>query len=260
MKFSFLFKSPETTTTTTTTTTSAVASWPWPSCATNSKTLSFRADAINSHIIHKTINPADNINTTENGISHHHHIKYDHDEINPEISIKGLRSERFFFEPGKSNSILEEAKTQPPIKQSVTKLEIIESRDPIWDFRVSMEEMVEAHGLKNWESLEKLLACYFRVNEKNNHRYIIRAFVDLLFSNQACCSGGGGGAAAIDENCSSSSFTSPLSFSSSSNYSSPRFHLSSFLGNKDEIIAVGENNESSDSTSFLGNDSSSSGV
>ncbi|CAN0847349.1 Transcription repressor OFP13 [Linum grandiflorum] len=43
-----------------------------------------------------------------------------------------------------------------------------------------MVEMVEAHGLKDWESLENLLSCYLRVNKKSNHGYIVGAFVDLL--------------------------------------------------------------------------------
>ncbi|CAN1292635.1 Transcription repressor OFP15 [Linum perenne] len=43
-----------------------------------------------------------------------------------------------------------------------------------------MEEMVEALGLKDWESMEKLLNCYLKVNEEGNHGYVVGAFVDLL--------------------------------------------------------------------------------
>ncbi|CAN1143854.1 Transcription repressor OFP13 [Linum perenne] len=56
----------------------------------------------------------------------------------------------------------------------------VDSRDPLVDFRNSMEEMVEALGLKDWESMEKLLNCYLKVNEEGNHGYVVGAFVDLL--------------------------------------------------------------------------------
>ncbi|GFP82696.1 transcription repressor ofp13 [Phtheirospermum japonicum] len=175
----------------------------------------------------------------------------------PETSIRGLRSERFFFEPGKSNSILEEAKTQSPNVAAAT-MEI-ESRDPILDFRVSMEEMVEAHGLRDWASLENLLACYLRVNGGNNHAYIIGAFVDLLFSSSSPSS-----SSATHEY----SFTSPLSFSSSSTYSSASAcNLSNSLENEQDDISVViqktascDSDSSLSSSSFLGNASSSSGL
>lgn len=56
----------------------------------------------------------------------------------------------------------------------------MDSKDPFVDFRNSMEEMVEAHGVKDWDSLEELLCWYLRVNAKTNHGYIMGAFVDLL--------------------------------------------------------------------------------
>ncbi|CAN1130605.1 Transcription repressor OFP15 [Linum perenne] len=56
----------------------------------------------------------------------------------------------------------------------------VDSRDPLVDFRNSMEEMVEALGLKDWESMEKLLNCYLKVNEEGNHGYVVGAFVDFL--------------------------------------------------------------------------------
>ncbi|URD88526.1 atofp18 ofp18 [Musa troglodytarum] len=54
------------------------------------------------------------------------------------------------------------------------------SSDPYQDFRSSMEEMVAAHGLREWHSLQELLQCYLRLNEKKNHKVIVMAFVDLL--------------------------------------------------------------------------------
>ncbi|KAJ6325679.1 hypothetical protein OIU76_012709 [Salix suchowensis] len=44
----------------------------------------------------------------------------------------------------------------------------------------SMEEMVESHGLKDWDCLKELLGWYLKVNGKKNHGYIVGAFVDLL--------------------------------------------------------------------------------
>ncbi|KAF2318174.1 hypothetical protein GH714_002090 [Hevea brasiliensis] len=76
-----------------------------------------------------------------------------------ETVVRGVRSERLFFEPGHTNSILEAAKPGGfPFKESV--LLAMESEDPYLDFRKSMEEMVESHGLRDWECLEELLLCF----------------------------------------------------------------------------------------------------
>ncbi|KAI6696491.1 hypothetical protein NL676_016610 [Syzygium grande] len=126
-----------------------------------------------------------------------------------ECLIRGARSERrLFFEPsrGDTSSILAEPRSRSNAepnedvceaneaeeeendgdvaafkKEDVTLL-AMESRDPYEDFRKSMEEMVEAHGVKgdDWECLEQLLCCYLRVNHQDNHGYIYGAFVDLL--------------------------------------------------------------------------------
>ncbi|CAN6357690.1 unnamed protein product [Urochloa humidicola] len=56
----------------------------------------------------------------------------------------------------------------------------VDSGDPYGDFRASMEEMVAAHGLRDWAALEELLACYLRINGKHHHHLIVGAFVDLL--------------------------------------------------------------------------------
>ncbi|KAJ1436252.1 Ovate protein family, C-terminal [Sesbania bispinosa] len=99
-----------------------------------------------------------------------------------ETLVRGVRSERLFFEPGgDTSSILEEAKASGfPYKESVVMA--MESEDPYEDFKKSMEEMIESHGVKDWEGLEELLSWYLRVNGKNNHGYIVGAFVDLLIS------------------------------------------------------------------------------
>ncbi|KAK4480433.1 hypothetical protein RD792_013506 [Penstemon davidsonii] len=104
--------------------------------------------------------------------------------------IQGVRlSERLFFEPGDTSSILkEEGKTSDsdndnnvgvlPFKESVALA--LESDNPYVDFKKSMREMVESHGLKDWDCLEELLAWYLKMNGKMNHEFIVGAFVDLL--------------------------------------------------------------------------------
>ncbi|KAB2629768.1 transcription repressor OFP13-like [Pyrus ussuriensis x Pyrus communis] len=200
---------------------SSSSSWPWPSC-TQTRTISFRT----GNDIFKTINSAyfDTTNPTTDlalvdstpdsvftNSSSHECPSFTTaskdsrggggagggDAI--ESLIKGLRSERLFFEPaGQTSSVLVETKEAEagaaaaatadeggdgvnnviPFKESVALS--IDSPDPIVDFRKSMEEMVEAHGLKDWENLEELLCWYLRVNGKSNHGYIVGAFVDLL--------------------------------------------------------------------------------
>ncbi|KDP21442.1 hypothetical protein JCGZ_21913 [Jatropha curcas] len=60
------------------------------------------------------------------------------------------------------------------------------SPDPYLDFRRSMQEMVEARRLEdvkaNWDYLHELLLCYLALNPKNTHKFIVRAFADLLVS------------------------------------------------------------------------------
>ncbi|KAK8593514.1 hypothetical protein V6N13_042921 [Hibiscus sabdariffa] len=172
----------------------ASSSWPWPSCQ-QPRTLSFRRD--------------DEHETPPSGPG---------DDDDPvETVIQGLvRSERLFFEPGNTSSILEEAKPTStadvlPFKESVALS--IESRDPFADFRKSMAEMVEAQpqGLEHWEGLQELLCWYLKANGKPNHGYIVAAFIDLLvqlaFNNSS-----------TDNDCVPSS--SPLSFNTCSSSSS----------------------------------------
>ncbi|XP_051149612.1 transcription repressor OFP15-like [Andrographis paniculata] len=222
MKFSFFSKSTDTAA-------AAASPWPWPACATNPKTQSFRATAAAAadNGIFKTINSA-YVDDDDEALTELSAAADDDSGAAVEFAVVGaLRSDRLIFHPGESSSILDEAK---PAGAAVSIL-AVESCDPYSDFRASMEEMVEAHGLKDWDCLEDLLACYLRFNSKSNHGYIVGAFVDLLLRHAVAAAA----ASAIDENCSSSStttttansFTSPLSFSSSSTYSSASPHLSS---------------------------------
>ncbi|KAF3790547.1 Transcription repressor [Nymphaea thermarum] len=67
-----------------------------------------------------------------------------------------------------------------PFKESL--MMVLDSEDPYMDFRLSMEEMVEAYDLRDWGCLEEMLVWYLRVNGKSAHGYIVGAFVDLLLS------------------------------------------------------------------------------
>ncbi|KAI6670054.1 hypothetical protein NL676_004939 [Syzygium grande] len=169
--------------------------WPlqWPSCK-HPKTLSFRAAGDDDQIF-KTVNsvfldsemPESLFTTTSEepeesaSLSTESDAVIDVAEASVEVLVRGARSERLFFEPDDTSSILEEAKTVSfPFKESVVLA--MESENPYVDFRRSMEEMVESHGLKDWECLEALLGWYLRVNGKKNHGFIVEAFVDLLMS------------------------------------------------------------------------------
>ncbi|KAJ0969678.1 hypothetical protein J5N97_022555 [Dioscorea zingiberensis] len=110
-----------------------------------------------------------------------------------EMVLQGMRSERLFFEPGGTSSIMEDARVIAdtiPFKGSFAVT--MESRDPYYDFRASMEEMVVVYGV---EELEELLGFYLRVNGKETHGFILGAFIDLLlllssasFSYPSSCS------------------------------------------------------------------------
>ena len=174
---------------------------PWqqflPSCG-HPKTLSFRAagddifKTVNSVFFDPTMETtletpeswfttssesASAISFSTESVDYYHHC----DGESLEMLVRGVRSERLFFEPGDTSSILEKAKASGfPFKESVVMA--MESEDPYQDFRSSMEEMVESHGVKDWEGLEELLCWYLRVNGKKNHGFIVGAFVDLLIS------------------------------------------------------------------------------
>ncbi|KAK8556050.1 hypothetical protein V6N13_070120 [Hibiscus sabdariffa] len=100
-------------------------------------------------------------------------------------------SQRFFFSsPGRSNSIIESPDTRPEPETktpaavdggvAVNKY----SPDPYKDFRVSMQEMIEARNLtdvnKDWEFLHELLLCYLTLNPENTHKFIVTAFTDIV--------------------------------------------------------------------------------
>uniref|UniRef100_A0A7N0UTW0 Transcription repressor n=1 Tax=Kalanchoe fedtschenkoi TaxID=63787 RepID=A0A7N0UTW0_KALFE len=197
----------------------SVSSSTWHSCWEQPKTLSFRAapppdckctTELSSSLANSSVSRSLSTLTQDSG---------DEAEVLESV-IRGVRtSERLFFSPDKSNSILEKMTDHKRSTCGNCPIMInLESRDPYKDFKTSMEEMVEASGkLQGWELLEELLGLYLMVNEKRNHGYIIRAFKDLVVSSSfvglsspGCCSH----SAASDSFVTSSS--SPLHFSSSS--------------------------------------------
>ncbi|XP_059316026.1 transcription repressor OFP13-like [Lycium ferocissimum] len=230
LKISSIFKKRETP--------GAAATWQWPSC-THSKTLSFRAD----DNIFKTINsvffdPFDGTETSESFFTNSSSDQSlasncisteSHEEI-----IKGVRSERLFFEPGTTSSIFQEpkkiCKSQQeegenqeddfPFKESI--IWAMESKDPYLDFKKSMKEMVETQGIKDWENLQELLAWYLKMNGEVNHGFVLGAFVDLVME------------LVIPTTPSTTSDNSITSYSSaaSSSFSCPSSPLSS-LGHKE---------------------------
>ncbi|CAH9117810.1 unnamed protein product [Cuscuta europaea] len=161
--------------------------------------------------------------------------------------IKGLKSsERLFFEPGQAISFKrskEEDEVEAavkeeeecPIKESVALS--MESMDPLLDFKRSMEEMVAAHHHDlDWEFLEELLTCYLKMNEKRNHGFIVGAFVDLLVSLSMAASSSGEGNGFLRSCTATHSFTSPLSFCSSTcSVTSPTLSSSAAQEAQDEI-------------------------
>lgn len=126
-------------------------------------------------------------------------------------------SERFFSAPGFSSSLMEDARasltassedfpssytaTTPSVNldrfssSSNDKKEsllapheciavLMNSPNPYLEFRMSMQEMIEARLQRNekadWDFMEDLLFCYLNLNDKATHKHILQAFVDLI--------------------------------------------------------------------------------
>ncbi|XP_076885884.1 transcription repressor OFP13-like [Bidens hawaiensis] len=206
----------------------------WPSCHDHPKTLSFRATTDQDPVF---INPNKEppvepdvelitlgslfTNSSETGS-----VSSESDSSAVENIVREARSERLFFEPDSTSSLLitqgsggpctsENNNIDLSYKESVAM--VMESGNPYVDFKRSMEEMVEIHELKDWECLEELLWWYLKMNEKDNYEFIVGAFVDLLVGisgGSGGGDGGGGGVSIIDHTI--VSFSSGASSSSSS--------------------------------------------
>jgi uncharacterized protein (TIGR01568 family) len=149
------------------------SSWTWPSC-NQPKTLSFRA------------NKNDTVFETCESIL----TEFSYEDFEE----SGLCSDRLFFEPNETSSILKikeiinvssngivsnnNNSILLPFENSVEFS--MDSQNPYEDFKESIVEMVKAHGVNNWETLEKLLSWYLEVNEKSNYGFIIDAFFNLF--------------------------------------------------------------------------------
>jgi uncharacterized protein (TIGR01568 family) len=158
-----------------------LATWPWPSCK-HPKTSSFRTSLVGDSV-YKTVNSvydAISVDSAEVELS-----------ASSTVDVKNIQSDRLFFEPAgsTSSSIIHKSpwqkqpKDSAPFKESIVLT--VDSDDPYRDFRESMQEMVTAHGIKDWEGLEKLLGMYLRLNAKSTHSLIVGAFVDLLVAMAA---------------------------------------------------------------------------
>ncbi|XP_010457630.1 PREDICTED: transcription repressor OFP12-like [Camelina sativa] len=110
-----------------------------------------------------------------------------------------LASRRFFFSsPGRSNSISDSpdlrcrdnydtaTSTNRLLTGGTAVKEYVQSPDPYNDFRRSMQEMLDAvtnaGDLRRYEFLHELLLSYLSLNAADTHKFIIRAFADILVS------------------------------------------------------------------------------
>ncbi|XP_057468131.1 transcription repressor OFP15-like [Actinidia eriantha] len=146
-----------------------------------------------------------------------------------EAVILGVRAAGGCFSSGETSSKLGQEPTKscdddrgdaddgPWVGPVVVEMDLM---DPYADFKRSMEEMVEADGLReSWDGLEELLGWFLLANGTPHHGYIVVAFVDLLvdlaFASSTCISSSSS-CSDIEEDrdpCSSTKITnSPLFF------------------------------------------------
>ncbi|XP_054786128.1 transcription repressor OFP13-like [Prosopis cineraria] len=180
---------------------------PWqffspPSCA-HLETLSFRTAIDND-------DDDNNVNHVSFSITDEpdYYYYFDGGDQSLEMLVRGILScsyQRLFFEPNGNNtssSMLDKTNKETfeavsenersevdDVEESDPIMVVLESEDPLEDFKRSMEEMVEFLGVKDWEGLEELLSWYLIINEKINEGFIVRAFMDLV-SNLSTSAGG----------------------------------------------------------------------
>lgn len=158
-----------------------------PFCVQEAKTHSFRAgDVLCSGFNRLTSSSSPN-----------------HLQAEPTIHMKGLpssshlptegriNSQRFFFSPRNTNSIMEEVKETGSAAMAdcsfyeESEVMAMMSVDPYRDFKLSMAEMVQAHEIREWLNLQELLHCYLKLNDGKNHKIIVLAFADLVMQLMA---------------------------------------------------------------------------
>ena len=163
----------------------------WPLCTQQPRTSSFHITTMKDDDLFKTINSIyfdpenDAVETPDSWFTNSSDstslssLEYDDNSNLLEDIVRGAQQDnRVLFDPNESDSpklIVETTRFEKSVAISV------DSEDPYQDFRVSMEEMVENLGMvDDWDGLEELLRWYLKVNRKDNHEFIINAFVDLV--------------------------------------------------------------------------------
>lgn len=131
---------------------------PWPSCA-QPKTLSFAMEHDFDELFFDLVESSSL--SSSSCIS--------------EAVARGVRSERLFFEPGTAATLL----PVPGAFEGDVAVEL-DSDDPYRDFKQSMEEMLMAHGVRDWAWLEDMLWWYLKANGKSTHGIIVAAFVEII--------------------------------------------------------------------------------
>lgn len=153
---------------------------PSPSASSSSNSILFK----NFNSLYD-LHPSDDSETLNPATSPSPTTTTSDDDVNPKDDdlCSAIASHRFFPAcPGRSKSIVDSAAVSVYGIGSGVAVPTY-SPDPYNDFRRSMEEMVEALGLDkraHWTRLQELLLCYLALNSKQTHKYIIRAFADLL--------------------------------------------------------------------------------
>ncbi|XP_020210351.1 transcription repressor OFP12-like [Cajanus cajan] len=109
----------------------------------------------------------------------------DSDSTEPDLASV-LASQRFFFSsPGTSNSIVESPDSRSFFIPTGGGVRVPKySLNPYKDFLRSMQDMVRSRQLLDItldsDYLHELLLCYLALNPTHTHKYILRAFTDLL--------------------------------------------------------------------------------
>ncbi|KAJ7954879.1 Transcription repressor like [Quillaja saponaria] len=187
----------------------------------NSSSTSIIINNFNQHSLYDTSSSDSDFFTSSDNNS---------DSWDPPDLATVFASKRFFFSsPGSSNSIIESPETRPLLDQYTTNNNTSSgsssnnsntlviptggikvpkySINPYSDFRRSMQEMVESRevtvDVKNdWEYLHELLLCYLALNPTNTHKYIVRAFTDLVVSMLSSSSSSSSSTPATKRQCS----------------------------------------------------------
>lgn len=59
------------------------------------------------------------------------------------------------------------------------------STNPLSDIRVSIVEMMQKLGIRDWEEMEELIYCYIALNSSDLRHFIEEAFLSIRFSKSS---------------------------------------------------------------------------